>query len=194
MPLGPIPGRLRRRLAVVSLMRADYFGFEILSEILILAILVLALDMVAGFGGMVSLCHGALMGLSVWRTKADVFAISGALAGIAGVLAAQHIMYIYPGLLSWTVSGEALVVVILGGLDTLIGPLIGAAAFVVLKHEVSAITTYWHMLVGIVLVAVVVSRANGVYSWLEDRLSHRFSNATPSKSSHIQTQEAKSDA
>lgn len=289
---------------------ADYFGLEILTEILILAMLVLALDIVAGFGGMVSLCHGALMGvgaygytllstkagitpavamagavavtgaiswaigaicsrshgiyfimatlafgqmgysyvfeapifggddglggisrldlsflgvdlndsrsfalfclsvlgaiygasvlilrsglgrslsgvmhneqrmralgLTVWRVKADVFGLSGMIAGLAGVLAAQHIMYISPGLLNWTVSGEALVVVILGGLGTLVGPLVGAAAFVVLKHELSAVTTYWHLVVGIILIAVVMSRANGIFGWIETRWGARI--------------------
>ena len=75
------------------------------------------------------------LGLTIWRVKADIFGFSGMIAGLAGTLAAQHTMFISPGLLSWTVSGEALVVVILGGLGTLVGPLVGAAAFVVLKHE-----------------------------------------------------------
>ena len=78
-------------------------------------------------------------------------------------------MYISPGLLSWTVSGEALVVVILGGLGTLVGPVIGAAAFVVLKHELSSVTTYWHLVVGVILIAVVMSRANGIFGWIEAR-------------------------
>ncbi|MGB0659135.1 MAG: branched-chain amino acid ABC transporter permease [Mangrovicoccus sp.] len=304
--------------AVFQAFSAEYFGLEILTEILILAMLVLALDMVAGFGGMVSLCHGALMGvgaygfallstkaglapplamagavavtgaaawvigaicarshgiyfimatlafgqmaysyvfeapifggddglggitrldlsflgidlndsrsfalfclavlgavygaavlvlqsglgrslsgvmhneqrmralgLTVWRVKADMFGLSGMIAGLAGTLAAQHIMYISPGLLSWTVSGEALVVVILGGLGTLVGPLVGAAAFVVLKHELSAVTTYWHLIVGIVLIAVVMSRANGIFGWVEARwgshIERRLADAT----------------
>lgn len=285
--------------------RAGYFGLDLLTEIAILAILVVALDLVAGFGGMVSLCHGALMGLgaygytllslklglapglamagalaaaggiswvigaicarahgiyfimatlafgqmgysfifqssifggddglsgavrfdfsavgidlmnprtfaffalfilslaylvaaavlrsglgrsfvgimhneqrmraiglNVWKTKAHVFGISGLLAGLAGVLAAQHTMFISPNLLAWTVSGEALVVVILGGLGTLIGPMIGAALFVVLKHEVSALTSYWHLVVGLILIAVVMSRTNGLFGWIEHR-------------------------
>ena len=296
--------------ALFQAFTAEYFGLEILTEILILAMLVLALDIVAGFGGMVSLCHGALMGvgayayailsttagiappvamagavaltgaiawaigaicsrshgiyfimatlafgqmaysyvfeapifggddglggiarldlsfvgidlddsrsfalfclamlgtiygasvlilrsglgrsltgvmhneqrmralgLTVWRVKADVFGLSGMIAGLAGVLAAQHIMYISPGLLSWTVSGEALVVVILGGLGTLVGPMIGAAAFVVLKHELSAVTTYWHLVVGVILIGVVMSRANGIFGWIEARIGTRL--------------------
>ena len=52
--------------ALFTAFTAGYFGMEILTEILILAILVLALDLVAGFGGMVSLAHGALMGLGAY--------------------------------------------------------------------------------------------------------------------------------
>lgn len=109
------------------------------------------------------------LGLTVWRTKADMFGLSGLIAGAAGALAAQHSMFISPGLLSWTVSGEALVVVILGGLGTLVGPLVGATAFVSLKHEVATYTNHWHLIVGAILIAVVMTRANGLFGWLEAR-------------------------
>jgi len=113
------------------------------------------------------------LGLTVWRAKATAFAISGALAGVAGCLAAQHTQYVSPGLLSWTVSGEALVVVILGGLGTLIGPILGAILFVILKHEISSITPYWHAIVGLILIAVVMSRAQGVFGFIEARMAAR---------------------
>lgn len=113
------------------------------------------------------------LGLAVWRHKANAFGLSGALAGLAGAMAAQHTQFISPGLLHWTVSGEALVVVILGGLGTLIGPVLGAAVFVFLKHEVQAHSDYWHLVVGLVLIAVVVSGGRGLYGTLEDRLARR---------------------
>ncbi len=109
----------------------------------------------------------AALGLTVWTVKANVFAFSGALAGLAGALAAQQSMYVSPGLLAWTVSGEALVVVILGGIGTLVGPLIGAALFVVLKHEIGAVTPYWHLVVGLILIGVVASGGKGVFGALE---------------------------
>ena len=59
--------------------------------------------------------------------------------------------------------------VILGGLGTLFGPLVGAICFVLLKHEISAITPYRHLVVGIILVAVVMSGANGLFGWIEAR-------------------------
>jgi branched-chain amino acid transport system permease protein len=113
------------------------------------------------------------LGLAVWRHKANAFALSGGLAGLAGALAAQHTQFISPGLLHWTVSGEALVVVILGGLGTLVGPVLGAAVFVFLKHEIQAETDYWHLFVGLVLIAVVVSGGRGLYGTLEDRVARR---------------------
>jgi branched-chain amino acid transport system permease protein len=113
------------------------------------------------------------LGLAVWRHKANAFGFSGALAGFAGALAAQHTQFISPGLLHWTVSGEALVVVILGGLGTLVGPVLGAAVFVFVKHEIQAETDYWHLFVGLVLIAAVVSGGRGLYGTLEDRLARR---------------------
>lgn len=314
---------------LVQAFTAGYFGLEILTEILILAMVVIALDIVAGFGGMVSLCHGALMGvgaysfailstkfeispgiamvaaiaitgviswgigaissrthgiyfimatlafgqmgyslvfeapifggddglggisridmtfaglnindsqgfvffcmislavvygasvlilrsglgrsltgvmhneqrmralgLKVWRVKADVFGLSGMIAGLAGTLAAQHIMYISPGLLSWTLSGEALVVVILGGLGTLVGPMVGAAAFVLLKHELSNFTNHWHLFVGIILIVVVMSRANGIFGWLEARWNKVFDRSDATEGREPGQLEAASD-
>jgi branched-chain amino acid transport system permease protein len=113
------------------------------------------------------------LGQITWRTKAHAFGLSGLITGLAGVVSAQHVMFISPGLMSWTVSGEALVVVILGGLGTLVGPIVGAAAFVLIKHEVSAITAYWHLVVGVILIAVVMSRANGIFGFVETQLAKR---------------------
>ena len=99
------------------------------------------------------------------RTRAMGF--SALLAGIAGIIAAQHTQYISPELLFWTVSGEVLIVVILGGLGTLIGPLIGAVVFVVLKHQISALTDYWHIVIGFILIAIVVAGGRGLYGETE---------------------------
>jgi len=113
------------------------------------------------------------LGLTAWKHKAAAFAISAGVAGIAGALAAQHTQYVSPELLFWTVSGEALVVVILGGLGTLVGPAIGAALLVLLKHEVSAYTDHWHMVIGIVLIATVLVGGRGVYGQIEHLLARR---------------------
>jgi branched-chain amino acid transport system permease protein len=119
------------------------------------------------------------LGLPVWRYKASAFAISGALAGFAGTIAAQQTMFVSPQMLNWVVSGEALVVVILGGLGTLVGPAIGAGIFVFLKHEVSSVTVHWHIVVGLVLIAVVVLGNRGIYGQIEHMLSRRARRPVP---------------
>lgn len=111
------------------------------------------------------------LGVNTVIHRARAMGFSALLAGIAGIIAAQHTQYISPELLFWTVSGEVLIVVILGGLGTLIGPMIGAIAFILLKHEASAYTDHWHIIVGLLLIAIVVSGGRGLYGqaehWLE---------------------------
>ena len=66
-------------------------------------------------------------------------------------------------------ANQHLSLTFLGGTQTVWGPLVGAICFVLLKHEISAITPYWHLVVGIILVAVVMSGANGLFGWIEAR-------------------------
>jgi branched-chain amino acid transport system permease protein len=174
-----LSGAPRPDLSALGIDLTDSRAFAIYAIVMVaLAYLVAAATLRSGLGrSLVGLHHNEkrlrALGLTVWRAKATAFAISGALAGLAGCLAAQHTQFISPGLLSWTVSGEALVVVILGGLGTLVGPIVGAVLFVVLKHEISAITPYWHAIVGLILIAVVMSRANGVFGYVETWLEAR---------------------
>lgn len=108
----------------------------------------------------------AALGLPVRRYQVSVFALSGMIAGVAGTLSAQHTMFISPKLLHWTTSGEVLVMVILGGLGTLVGPVVGAGVLVLLRHELSSFTQYWGFWLGLFLIAMVMGRRNGIAGWL----------------------------
>lgn len=107
------------------------------------------------------------LGLPVRAYQTSAFALAGTIAGFAGTLTAQHTMFISPGLLHWTTSGEVLVMVILGGLGTLVGPVIGAITLVFLRHELSDVTQYWGFWLGLFLIAIVMARRNGIVGWLE---------------------------
>lgn len=117
------------------------------------------------------------LGLTAWRHKAIAFSFSSVLAGAAGILAAQHTQFVSPELLVWTVSGEVLIVVILGGLGTLAGPIAGAALLVLLKHKIGAYTEHWHLVIGLFLIAAVMAGGRGVYGqieyWLRQRAGRR---------------------
>jgi branched-chain amino acid transport system permease protein len=126
----------------------------------------------SGFGRTLSGLHSnedrlQALGVNTVIHRARALGFSGLLAGVAGILAAQHTLYISPELLFWTVSGEILIVVILGGLGTLVGPIVGAVLFVMLKHEVSEYTNHWHMVVGLVLIAAVLAGGRGIFGQIE---------------------------
>ena len=106
------------------------------------------------------------LGLPVRAYQTSIFALSGAIAGFAGTLSAQHTQFITPDLLHWTTSGEVLVMVILGGLGTLVGPVIGAAVLTLLRHELSNVTDYWGFWLGFFLILIVLGGKNGIVGWL----------------------------
>ncbi len=113
------------------------------------------------------------LGLPIRLYKTSAVAVSGLIAGFAGTLAAMHTQFITPQLLHWTTSGEVLIMVILGGLGTLIGPVIGASIVILLRHQLSSYTDFWGFWLGLFLIVVVVSKSNGVVGWISD-LQARF--------------------
>lgn len=126
----------------------------------------------SGFGRTLSAIHSnedriRAIGVNTVLHRARAMGFSALLAGIAGIISAQHTMYISPELLVWMVSGEVLIIVILGGLGTLIGPIIGAVIFVFIRHEVSGFTNYWHMVIGFILIATVLAGGRGIYGQFE---------------------------
>lgn len=108
------------------------------------------------------------LGLPVRLYKTMAFALAGMVSGFAGSLIAQHTSFISPELLHWTTSGEILVMVIVGGLGTLVGPMVGVILVVLLKQFVGDYTDYWQFWLGLVLIAVVLSGRNGLVGGLED--------------------------
>ena len=69
-------------------------------------------------------------------------------------------------MMGWTRSGELLFIVIIGGVGTAFGPLIGTIAFVLLEEILSAITIYWHLIFGGILVALVLFGKGGLHGLL----------------------------
>jgi len=119
---------------------------------------------------------GAL-GCPVGRYRLAAFTLAGALAALAGSLSAQHNAFISPELLTWTVSGQALIVVIVGGLGSLAGPAAGAAVIVLATHYLSGLTDYWMMAMGLFFIAVVLFAGGGLHGFV-DAARRRWSNAS----------------
>lgn len=104
----------------------------------------------------------AAMGVPAFRYRLAAFVIAGMGAGLAGALMANHLRFVSPDMLHWTRSGELMMMVILGGVGTLTGPVLGAATLVLLETLLAAQTEYWQLPVGLVLLAVVLFTRGGL--------------------------------
>jgi branched-chain amino acid transport system permease protein len=112
------------------------------------------------------------LGYNARALRLITFVVSNALAGVAGALHAGFLQYVSPELLYWTLSGQALVMVVLGGSGTLVGPMVGAAIVVLLGHELSATLENWPLVMGIIFITVVIAAPQGLWgvkSWLISR-------------------------
>lgn len=94
--------------------------------------------------------------------KLATFVIAGAGAGLAGGLLANQTEYVSPGLMHWTLSGELMVMVLLGGLGTLTGPVLGATVFLLLEEILAMYTEHWMVYMGPLLVLTVVFAKRGL--------------------------------
>jgi branched-chain amino acid transport system permease protein len=103
--------------------------------------------------------------------KLVAFAISGAVAGMSGGLYAAFNGFVSPEVLYWTQSGDVLIMVVLGGVATLTGPVIGAAIFLLMKNIVSTHTDHWMLIIGVVFIGCVMFFRRGVYGSLANRKS-----------------------
>ena len=104
-------------------------------------------------------------GYPVERFKLVAFVIGGTLAGIGGGLYALQNAYVSSDILHWSLSGDAIIMVILGGTGTIIGPAIGAGIFLMLKHVVSSLTDYWALCVGAIFISCVMFLPQGLWGW-----------------------------
>ena len=106
-----------------------------------------------------TLNEGFYVGLA---SRVLIFALAGAMAGLAGALAANQAGFVSPSLLQWSHSGMLMMMVILGGIGHLYGGIVGAAVFLLLEEVLSTHTVHWQFALGAVLLAVVLAAPDGL--------------------------------
>ena len=112
------------------------------------------------------------LGYDTRRYKLAAFVIAGTMAGYAGYLEAVSTGIVSPGHLSWHQSGLVLILVILGGMGTLYGPVLGAFALGLLHDQVQDVTVHWQLVQGIFVILVVLFLPHGI-AGLVARLARR---------------------
>ncbi|MEP6943319.1 MAG: branched-chain amino acid ABC transporter permease [Betaproteobacteria bacterium] len=102
------------------------------------------------------------LGYATLRYKLAAFVIAGTLAGLAGYLTAAKEGYVNPEMLAWHQSGTVLMMLILGGMGTLIGAVLGTFTYVLVQEWFSGITRHWQLLMGAFIIAVVLVLPQGL--------------------------------
>jgi branched-chain amino acid transport system permease protein len=102
------------------------------------------------------------IGFPTFRYRLTCFVIAGTICGLSGVLLANHTDFVSPAMMHWTRSGDLIVMVVLGGMASSFGPLIGAVALLVLEEALSGITEYWQIILGPLLLLVVLFARGGI--------------------------------
>src|SRR5262249_958847 len=102
------------------------------------------------------------LGVDIYRTQLLAFTISGGFCPLAGVLNAVNQQGSHPGLLDWVMSGDPILVAVIGGLYTFLGPVIGAIVYQVGHDVIVRITLRWQLFLGLILLIVVLAFPDGL--------------------------------
>jgi branched-chain amino acid transport system permease protein len=117
------------------------------------------------------------LGFPTFRHRLAAYTLSAAVTGLAGALLADAIYFVGPSFLGWQTSGELIVMAVLGGLGSIVGPVIGAAAFILLE-DVGPILLdrfgqgmgeHWKLVLGLILLAMALGSRQGIWGWLVGR-------------------------
>lgn len=112
------------------------------------------------------------LGVNPYRILVGAFVISAVISGVAGVFYALHQLIITPNILYWTLSGQIVIITILGGAGSMNGPLLGALLFIVGQDFLVDITGHWPIFYGLVFVVIVLTLPGGLIS-INDEFSKR---------------------
>lgn len=114
----------------------------------------------------------AALGITPFGIKLVAFVVSGMLTGLAGALMADLTRFVSPAMIAWTMSGELIVIVILGGVGRLFGPVAGAAILVGFEVFFGGLTEHWKLWLGLVLLGVVLFARGGIIGVIAGRARH----------------------
>lgn len=109
------------------------------------------------------------IGFPTFRYKLTAFVIAGVICGIAGFLLANLTEFVTPEYMHWFRSGEIMIMVLVGGMGTVFGPVFGAIAYLLFEEVISDITEHWMIIFGPLLVILVLFAKQGIWGMLPGR-------------------------
>ena len=119
--------------------------------------------------------RASFLGIQVWRIRLLAFIVAGVFGGVGGILISLFVSSAYPDFAYWTVSGEAVFMIMLGGINVFFGPLVGAALLLVLNDFVTKVTEHYSLVLGVIILIFALGLRKGllgfvVQAWQEIRV------------------------
>ncbi len=106
------------------------------------------------------------LGYDTYKYKLVCYVISGTVCGVAGFFLGNFTNFISPEMMDWVHSGDLIFMMVIGGAGAVLGPLTGTATFLLLEEFLSGITVYWHLIFGLMLIALVLFGKGGLHGLL----------------------------
>lgn len=113
------------------------------------------------------------LGVNVVRMKLGVFVLAGAMASVGGIVLALFVSGAYPEFAFWTTSGEAIFMLMLGGTQLFLGPLVGAVLLQGLDHEITTYTEYHGFVLGVIILVITLGVRRGILDWFYAAITGR---------------------
>jgi branched-chain amino acid transport system permease protein len=118
--------------------------------------------------------RASFVGINVWRMKLAVFVIAGTFAGLGGAVMSLYVSGAYPEFANWPMSGDAVFMIMLGGLGAFLGPLVGTVLLLLLNDVVTRFTDYYGLALGPVILLFALGLRKGLLDFVIDGARRRM--------------------
>jgi branched-chain amino acid transport system permease protein len=170
--------------------RPEFFGIDLNDQtqlciasaaLLVIGLLVMRHITESPFGYTLRLirdnpARAAFLGVNVYRARLMVFVLSSIFAALGGILMSLFVSGAYPEFAYWTMSGEAVFIIMLGGLSTFLGPTVGAIILLLLNDLVTRFTEYYGLTLGIVILLFALGLRKGLLDFIVEGFGRKASN------------------
>ena len=164
--------RARSTLFGMPLLRTDMSLFYVVLAVLVIAFVALRAVVGSRFGRVLrgtrdNALRMRAIGFSPFPYQLTAYVLAGATAGIAGVFLANQAEFVSPAYMTWQRSGELIVMVVLGGMGTLVGAIGGAIAFMLVEDWLAMLSEHWKLGLGVIIVLIVLFTRGGIVGGVE---------------------------
>lgn len=117
--------------------------------------------------------RAGFLGIQVWRIRLLAFVVAGVFGSVGGLLISLFVSSAYPDFAYWTISGEGVFMILLGGMSVFLGPLVGAMVLLLLSDTVTRFTEYFGLVLGVVILCFALGLRKGLLGFAVDTWKRR---------------------